>query len=189
MPGMSERQYAAHAGISRGAVQKAKMSGRLVLLPDGTINAAASDARRAAATDPAKRRGTASNPGPQSDVGVKPVAKAALGSVRETLKEQGLPAGKISFVEARTAHEVAKAHLTRLRLQERKGQLVDRPQALALVFRLARQERDAWINWPARVAAQMAIELGLDPHRMQKVLESHVRDHLAELAELRPEFR
>lgn len=192
MPGMSERQYAAHAGLSRGAIQKAKSAGRLVLLPDGAINAAASDARRAAATDPAKRRGTASktlDPGPQSDVDVKPVAEAALGSVRETLKEQGLPAGKISFVEARTAHEVAKAHLTRLRLQERKGQLVDRPQALALVFRLARQERDAWINWPARVAAQMAVELGLDPHRMQKVLEAHVRDHLAELADLRPEFR
>jgi hypothetical protein len=40
-----------------------------------------------------------------------------------------------------------------LRLQERKGELVDRASAAALVFRLAREERDAWINWPARVAA------------------------------------
>ena len=29
--GMSERQYAAHAGMSRGAIQKAKQSGRLVM--------------------------------------------------------------------------------------------------------------------------------------------------------------
>jgi hypothetical protein len=29
----------------------------------------------------------------------------------------------------------------------------------ALVFRLAREERDAWVNWPARVAALMAAEL------------------------------
>ena len=44
MEGMSERQYAAHAGLSRGAIQKAKATGRLVLLPDGSIDAPASDA-------------------------------------------------------------------------------------------------------------------------------------------------
>ena len=42
--GMSERQYAAYAGITRGAVSKARLSGRLVLHPDGSIDAAASDA-------------------------------------------------------------------------------------------------------------------------------------------------
>ena len=59
---------------------------------------------------------------------LRPVAEAALGSVRETLKEQGLPSsGNLTFVQARTAHEIAKAHLARLRLQERmKGELVDR---------------------------------------------------------------
>ena len=47
MQGMSEREYAAHAGLSRGAIQKAKAAGRLVLHPDGSIDADASDARRA----------------------------------------------------------------------------------------------------------------------------------------------
>ena len=41
MQGMSERQYATHAGLSRGAVQKAKTTGRLVLHADGSIDAAA----------------------------------------------------------------------------------------------------------------------------------------------------
>ena len=118
------------------------------------------------------------------------MSEAALGSVRETLKEQGLPAGgRISFVEARTAHEIAKAHLARLRLQRMKGELVDRARATALVFRLAREERDAWANWPVRVAALMAAALGVDPHTLQTALETHVRAHLAELAEVRPEFR
>ena len=121
---------------------------------------------------------------------LRPVAEAAVGSVRETLKEQGLPVGgNVTFVQARTAHEIAKAHLARLRLQERKGELVDRASAAALVFRLAREERDAWINWPARVAALMAAELGVEAHPMQKVLETHVRAQLSELAEVRPEFR
>ena len=52
MKGMSERAYAAKSGLSRGAVQKARKTGRLVLYPDGSINVAASDARRSAMTDP-----------------------------------------------------------------------------------------------------------------------------------------
>ncbi|HXF89300.1 MAG TPA: hypothetical protein VNK48_13185 [Xanthobacteraceae bacterium] len=185
MQGMSERQYAAHAGISRGAVQKARAAGRLVLFPDGSIDARASDIRRAQATDPSKQRQPANKP-----ARLKPVPEAAVGSVRETLKEQGLPAGgNVTFVQARTAHEIAKAHLARLKLQERRSELIDRARATALVFRLAREERDAWLNWPARVAALMATELGVATHAMQKTLEAHVRAHLAELAEVKPEFR
>ena len=52
MEGMSERAYSAHSGLSRGAVQKARKNGRLVLFGDGSINAAASDARRGVMTDP-----------------------------------------------------------------------------------------------------------------------------------------
>ena len=121
---------------------------------------------------------------------LRPVGEAAVGSVRETLKEQGLPAGgNVTFVQARTAHEIAKAHLARLRLQRMKGELVERARATALVFRLAREERDSWLNWPARVAALIAADLGVDAHAVQKIVEAHVRGHLAELAEVRPEFR
>jgi hypothetical protein len=38
-------------------------------------------------------------------------------------------------------------------------------------------------------AALMAADLGLEPAAMQKVLEKHVRAHLDELAEVRPDFR
>jgi hypothetical protein len=54
MQGMSERQYAAHVGLSRGAIQKAKAAGRLVLHEDGSIDAAASDRLRA--ERPTRRR-------------------------------------------------------------------------------------------------------------------------------------
>jgi hypothetical protein len=39
MEGLSERQYAARVGLSRGAIQKAKATGRLVLHGDGSIDA------------------------------------------------------------------------------------------------------------------------------------------------------
>jgi hypothetical protein len=193
--GMSERQYAAHAGISRGAVQKARVSGRLVLHADGSIDAAASDARRAQATDPAMQRG-------RQRCSSGPVPDAAVGAVTETLREQGVStpstaggmgasadAKGVTYLQARTANEVLKAQERRIRLQKLKGELVDRARATALVFRLARQERDAWAGWPARIAAMMAADLGISAHQMQSVLEAHVRQHLGELAEVRPEFR
>lgn len=45
MEGMSERDYSAHSGLSRGAIQQARKTGRLVVYGDGSINAAASDDR------------------------------------------------------------------------------------------------------------------------------------------------
>ena len=179
MQGVSERDYAARAGLSRGAIQKAKLAGRLALHPDGSIDAGASDARRAAATDPSKQR---SEPAPK----LKPVPTAAVAAVGDTLREHGLPSpsgGGATFLQAKTANEVLKSQERRLKLQKLKGELVDRARAEALVFRLARETRDAWVNWPARAAALIAAELGLDPATMQKVLEAHVRAHLDGLAE------
>ena len=183
--GLSIRAYARHRGVSHVAVMRAIKAGRVPVEADGSIDPVKADSAWQRSTDPAKTRAKAGSAEP-----LRPVADAALGSVRETLKEQGLPAGSnVTFVQARTAHEIAKAHLARLRLQRMKGELVDRARATALIFRLAREERDAWLNWPARVAALIAAELGADAHAVQKLVESHVRDHLAELAEIRPEFR
>jgi hypothetical protein len=194
MQGMSERQYAAHVGLSRGAIQKAKAAGRLVLHEDGSIDAAASDRLRAETTDPSKTR---KPPAPK----LKPVPEAAVSAVGDTLKEQGMAApatgGSTTFLQAKTAHEVLKAQERRIRLAKLKGELVERDRATALVFRLAREERDAWVNWPARVAALMAAELTascseavghevtIETAAMQKVLEAHVRANLEELAQPR----
>ena len=186
MQGMSERQYAAHVGLSRGAIQKAKAAERLVLFADGSIDAGASDVRRAETTDPSK---TSNPPQPK----LKPVPEAAVAAVGDTLREQGLavPAvgGGTTFLQAKTANEVLKAQERRIRLSRLKGELIERARALALVFRLAREVRDAWVNWPARAAALMAADLGVEPATMQKVLEKHVLAHLDELAEVRPDFR
>ncbi|GAB4391079.1 hypothetical protein [Albidovulum sp.] len=201
MLGMSERQYAARVGLSRGAIQKAKAAGRLVLHEDGSIDAEASDRLRAEATDPSKTRKA------PKEQRLKPVPEAAVSAVGDTLREQGLAApvtgGGTTFLQAKTAHEVLKAQERRIRLQKLKGELVDRARAETLVFRLAREERDAWVNWPARVAAPMAAELALALAQaadagnataqtavttalIQRLLETHVRAQLDSLAEVRP---
>lgn len=192
MKGLSERQYAARIGLSRGAIQKAKAAGRLVLHDDGSIDPDRSDERRADTTDVSKSR-PAQEPAKQRGSSMRAVPEVALSGVSETLKENGLAAppstGGTTFLQAKTAHEVLKAQERRIRLSKLKGELVDRDRAKAMVFKLAREERDAWVTWPARVAALMAAEFGTDVGATQRVLESHVRAHLEELAELRVAFR
>jgi hypothetical protein len=184
--GLSIRAYARRRGVSHVAVLRAIKQGRVPLESDGTVDPAKADASWDRSTDP----GRAKSKSKAAAGKLRPVGEAALGSVRETLKEQGLPAGgSVTFVQARTAHEIAKAHLARLRLQRMKGELVVRARSTALVFRLAREERDSWLNWPARIAALIAAELGVEAHAVQKVVEGHVRAHLAELADIRPEVR
>ena len=116
-----------------------------------------------------------------------------MSAVGDTLREQGLAApmtsGGTTFLQAKTANEVLKAQERRLKLSKLKGDLIDRGRALALVFRLAREARDAWVTWPARAAALMAADLGVEPAQMQKALERHVRAHLDDLAEVKPDFR
>ena len=183
--GLSRRAYARHRGVAESAVRKAIGAGRITVEPDGTIDPAKADAEWSANTNATQGRGKR---GGGRRTAVKPVPEAAVSAVRETLRESGEPvtAGATTFMQARTANEVLKAQTARVRLQRLKGELVDRARAAAHVFKLARDERDAWLNWPARVAALMAAELGVDAHEMHAALEKHVRDHLAELAEIRP---
>ncbi len=185
--GVSQREFAALWGKSRGAVQKAIASGRIRLESDGTINPDKALASLATNTDPTQVR-TKASAAPK----VKAVPEAAVRAVGDTLRETGqapVAGGGTTFLQARTANEVLKAQERRVKLQRLKGELVDRAQAIALVYRLAHQERDAWQLWPARVAATLAAEIGADTHTVQNALSKLVREQLSDLAELKIELR
>lgn len=166
MEGMSEREYSAHSGLSRGASQKARKAGRLAVYGDGSINAAASNARQAEMNDPDQQR-------------------------RSTGGEGGLsgPGDGSSYLKARTALTVYQVQERQLAIQKKKGTLVDRARAETLVFRRARQERDVWVTWPARVAAEVEKQSGkpvtIEAAIVQRVLKTHVREQLGALADLR----
>ena len=190
----SNRELARQLGVSETAVRRAERAGRIKREACGSWDLAKVKAAWAGNTDPAQQRGEPSAGNGSRRAArraVKPVPEAAVGAVRDTLREHGEPvsAGGMTFMQARTANEVLKAQERRLRLQQMKGELVDRAKAVAQVFRLARDERDAWVNWPARVAAMMAAELEVETHQLHTVLERHVREHLNELAEIRPSLR
>ena len=187
----SNRELARQIGVSETAVRRAEKAGRIGREADGSWDLAKVGAAWANNTDQTQQRPPRSSRATGRQRAMKPVPDTAVGAVRDTLREHGEPvsAGGMTFMQARTANEVLKAQERRLRLQQMKGELVDRAKTVAQVFRLARDERDAWVNWPARVAAVIAAELEVDPHALHTVLERQVRDHLAELAEVRPNLR
>ena len=192
--GISIRAYARHRGVTDTAVHKAIRSGRVTPEADGTIDANQADAQW-------ERNTSAPNIGTQ-----RPVVKVKVPEIDGPERNSAAPIGAsgttagigatgsanvggtggTSLLQARTVNEVVKAQTNKVRLARLKGELVDRPQAIAHVFKLARSERDAWLNWPARISAQMAAKLEIDTHIMHVSLESAVREHLQELGNLSP---
>lgn len=200
--GLSRRAYAASrkkrglSGGSDAAVRKAIAAGRIDVEPDGTIDPAKADAQWSAATDRAKvRSDKAIAQGVEKAKATieadekKPVSQAHIEAVQEgsAAAERMEPgdSGGMTMAKAAAADKAYSAQLKRVRLQQLKGDLVDRKAMTNHVFDLARKERDSWLQMPARKAANMAAELGVDAHEMEQVLERYIRDHLAELAEIK----
>lgn len=166
--GLSIRAYARHRGVSHVAVIKAIEAGRIAQEADGTIDPERADREWEQNTTSPRKKSTMQN-------------YTTAESISSPVSANGT-----SLLQARTVNEVVKAQTNKVRLAQLKGELVDRPQAIAHVFKLARTERDAWLNWPARISAQLAAKLDVDPHAMHVALEAAVREHLQELGELRP---
>ncbi len=187
--GISIRAYARHRGVTDTAVHKAIRSGRVTPEADGTIDADKADAqweRNTSAPKTGTQRPVVKVQVPELDgAGAERRSSGTTAGIGATGSANVGGAGGTSLLQARTVNEVVKAQTNKVRLARLKGELVDRPQAIAHVFKLARSERDAWLNCPARISAQMAAKLEIDPHTMHVALESAVREHLQELGDLR----
>ena len=173
------------------AVKKAIDTGRITPLPDGTIDPVVADAQWAANTTPTRRSmADAASDKTTQQVSASPreIPQASARAVRETPEPPtpALSSGGTSLLQARTVNEVVKAQTNKVRLAQLKGELVDRAQAVAHVFKLARAERDAWLNWPARISAQMAAGLGMEPHALHVALDAAVREQLQDLGDVQP---
>jgi hypothetical protein len=169
--------FARVVGVTRQAVQNALRSGRIQQREDGLIDVEQGirdwhDGRRA----PPITRTQAPPPKPAAP----PAAPSAAPPPAPVAPPE--PSGGLSIARLHQAELELKVEERKVRLDAAKGKLIDRAKAKALVRRLAQEERDAILNWPARSAAVLASDLGVDAHRLQSLLDASLRAHLAERA-------
>ncbi|MFK1810113.1 hypothetical protein ACIU5A_20795 [Klebsiella pneumoniae] len=188
---MNQSDFARLHGVSRKTVTMWKSRGWLIMSGDD-IDVAASNAQlekyRKSVNRPDKQKTSAPEkkkadrllparePPEESDSSLE-------GFARDFLLENG---AELSLDEARRVKENYLALLTKLEFQQKDGQLIEMAAAEEVLFNAFRQQRDAWLNWPSRVAPLMAADLGVPADRMTEVLIEHVHKHISVLGE--PEF-
>lgn len=175
---VSQREYARMIGVSHVAVGK-MVKGGVIPLVDGKIDPDVADRARRDNCDPSRVKGrTAAKTGRKS-------SKKKAPETRPT-PEPPLPEGtddEATLAAARLRGENLKNRKRQLEIDEAEKRLVDRARTVQTVFALARELREYWQTWPARVAPDMAAELGVSPKDCQRVLDRLVREHLADMAD------
>jgi hypothetical protein len=89
----------------------------------------------------------------------------------------------LTFAQASCLKENYLARKHKLSFEVARGALVDRGAAVKAFFEAARENRDAWTAWPARIATLLAADLGADERVVAETLARYVQQHLAELGE------
>jgi len=153
----STREAARRLGVSDTAIHKAERAGRIAREPDGQWDIDKTRRRLVETADP---------------------ARSPLANVGGSAGAEGTP-----FARLKVAQLALKVEAQRLSLDETKRRLLDVNEANAALDEIGSTMRDALLNWPARVSGLIAAELGVDPHLLQTILQSHINDLLMEAAD------
>lgn len=167
--GVSIKQFARLDGCTDTLVHRGIAQGKLIAFADGSIDPAL-------AKTPWRKGNIAANGA--NSYGSDPAGALLSYPEAQRLKENNL-----------ARKEGYQALLRKLEHEVKSERLVDGEAASAEVFNIARIERDAWVNWPSRIAPLLAAEFGIDSVAFTVALERHVREHLAERAEPRLRFK
>lgn len=165
--GVSASQYAAHRGVSDTYVRRLRREGRLVLLPDGKIDQAASDALLAATCDPLRGG---------DRTGKEPGAPMEPRGAEAPLPGTGappVPVPGINLQEAVRRERLAKARSAELELGEQAKELTRVKDVKREVFTLARQGLERLRTMGSRLRGKLAAES--DPRACEALIDAEVR--------------
>lgn len=163
-------EYSAHRNCGIQAVQEAIARGRISINGDNLIDVEAADRDWDQNTNllQARRR--------------EPILMSTTGSPGEPPPKKPTEAVPgITYTDARALREVYDAQRRQLELQARRGELVNREEVEREAYRLYRQLRDACMNLPPRLAAQLAAET--DEAACHDLLESELQRVFSDFAE------
>ncbi|WNJ81677.1 hypothetical protein RJE46_10765 [Cedecea neteri] len=182
MATMNQSQYAQHSGVDRKTIGRWIKAGRFIVMDGDLIDVEASDAalkknrdgKDPRATNAKKQRVNVADS--ESGDEIEDAARAIILTEGANLTRE----------EAARIRENYMALLAKLQYEKDSGQLVELAVAEEVLFNAFRQQRDAWLNWPSRVAPLIAADLDVPADRMTEVLIEHVHKHISVLGE--PEF-
>lgn len=190
---LSSREIGKALGVSHVAVNKAALRGRIPREADGGFDLAKVKAVWVVNADQHQRARGLKALAPK--VAPVPAAKPkrhekrkpetaetpreAVDADIDPLSEDG------SFLEAQRQSAWIKVQRERLQLDERSGALVDAREAAEVSETRASSEKEALLNWPARVAVEIAAQLGADERTVHQILDAQVRIFLSERCSLR----
>jgi DNA transposition AAA+ family ATPase len=189
----SQAEYARRHGVSKQAVSKWIARGWVVLV-DGKVDIAKSDAALAKFRD--KSDGRAERGSQPKKVNRKPVDAPMVDAAAEEPAQALEQAGQLlaslgaemTTDEARRVKENYLALSGKLDYEQKAGQLIDLDAARGVMFEEFRRVRDAWQNFPAKYAALIAADLGLEADRVTEVLGGYVHKQIAALGEPQGQF-
>ncbi|AOP96436.1 hypothetical protein [Enterobacter roggenkampii] len=184
MTTMNQSQYAQHSGVDRKTIGRWIKAGRFIVMDGDLIDVEASDAALKKNRDGKDPR--ASNAKKKKTPVVSDNADDG-DEINKTVRQIMLTEGAgLSREEAGRIRENYMALQAKLQYEKDSGQLIELTAAEEVLFNAFRQQRDAWLNWPSRVAPLMAADLDVPADRMTEVLIEHVHKHISVLGE--PEF-
>lgn len=201
MTTVSVSAYAELHGVSKAAAQKWQKRG-LLRFKDGKVDVSASDSslahagvgRFADAATKGRRPATSTATPPPRSVAAIPASltkdleeAAAQGddAARAVIDFMaGLAEGRtVDLITAQTIKENGLAAVRIIEARKRAGEVVELADAETVVFEMFRRQRDAWMNFPARIGPLIAADLGIAPDRVLEVLTVHVHQQLTDLGE------
>lgn len=195
---ISMREFARRENCSDTLVRRAVKQGRLKVSGDGNLDeslvgTAWRESNAKGANTPANTSANTAN----SSQGVRSSQFAPAAPLPEVLDGESLADAASRFVDevelldyagALQKKENYLALLRQLEYEEKSGSLVQLATAEAILFEEFRAQRDAWLNWPTRVAPLLAAELGVEADRLTEVLTAHVHKQIAQLGEPEANF-
>ena len=199
----TKAEFARMRGVSKAAVQKWQSRGWLEF--QGTlVDVEASDALLTKYRDSTDPRAVGTGNG-TSKPSSKPRSKPPKGepspvAAANTVLPNETPAqaaerivielgADMNIEEARRVKENYLALHGKLEYEQDAGLLIEIDLARKVIFDAARGARDAWLNWPGRVAPMIAADLGIEADRVSDVLTAYVHKQLAAISDPDGEFR
>jgi hypothetical protein len=178
---LSTREFARRAGCDEKQVRRALEKGALTRDADGKLESAqlAAEWRRVRRDSKGAAIGADTSADSAQAVRTPPTADAP----------EVTSAAGASLKQAVIRKEDFAGRLKELEYLERAGKLIDLELARKVLFEEFRGARDAWLNWPAKYAALIAADLGVEADRVAEVLTGYVHKQLAALGEPGGEFR